>query len=178
MEKIKVLDKHFKLYMSAEEIAKEVERVAMEMSRDLRDKKPIIFPVLNGSFVFAADLVRKLDFDAELSFLKYSSYSGTQTTGEVKKTLNFPKSVEGRHIVIVEDIIDTGLSIKSALTDLMKLKPSGVSVCTFFFKPDSFRMDYKVDYVGKRIANDFIVGYGMDYNEYGRFYKDVYVIDE
>ena len=128
--------------------------------------------------MFAADLCRVLDFDAELSFLKYTSYNGTHSTGTVKKTLGFPEKVKGRHVLIVEDIIDTGLSMKYALEELKKMGPSGISICTFFFKPDSFKEDYKIDYVGKLIANDFIVGYGMDYNQHGRFYKDVYVIDE
>lgn len=172
---ITVHDKQFKLYMSELEIQKEVNRLATEISRDLRDKNPLFCPVLTGSFMFMADLARALDFDAETFFVKYSSYSGMSSTGEVKTVQSFPEKCRGRHVVIVEDIVDSGLTMKKMLSELSKLDPLGISIASFFFKPAAFKSDFKIDYIGRSIPNDFILGYGLDYDDYGRFYRDIYV---
>lgn len=177
MQTIKVDDRRFKLYMTAEEIATTVQRVAKAISSDYRHRSPIICPVLTGSFAFAADLVRAMDIDSEVCFVRYSSYQGMQSSGTVAKVLGFPPKVKGRDVIIVEDIVDTGISMEHMLHELQALQPASVSICTLFFKPDSFKKDFKIDYIGKAIANDFIVGYGLDYNEYGRGYSDVYVVE-
>ncbi len=178
MEKIKVLDKTFKMYMPEAEVAAAVRRVAAQISQDYRGKDPILCPVLTGSFMFASDLAKELDFDAEISFVRYSSYQGLSSSGCVKKVLGFPEKCEGRHVIIVEDIVDSGISMECMLQQLAELKPASIAVCTFFFKPGSFKKSFKLDYVGKEIPNDFIVGYGLDYDGMGRTYRDVYVIDE
>lgn len=171
---ITVLDKKFDLYMSAEELAHEVKRVAAEISRDYRGRNPILCPVLTGSFQFASDLVKELDFDAEVSFVRYCSYQGMSSTGEVRELLGFSDSCKGRDVIIVEDIVDSGISMEKMLAQVAKKEPASVAICTLFFKPESFTKHFKIDYIGKSIPNDFIVGYGLDYNGMGRTYRDVY----
>ncbi len=175
---IKVHDKHFKVYMTEEEISREVTRVAREIMRDLGDKDPLFCPVLSGAFMFMSDLARALDFEAEMYFVKYSSYEGLKSTGNVKTIIPFPDSCRGRHVVIVEDVIDSGLTMEYLLAEVSKLEPASVSVATFFFKPDSFKSNFNIDYIGRSIPNDFILGYGLDYDDRGRFYKNVYVISD
>lgn len=175
---VKVNGKQFKVYASSEELQGIVSRLGKEISRDLRDKNPIICPVLTGSFIFAADLVRALDFDAQVAFVKYTSYAGTQSTGSVKTGIPFPKDCTGRDVLIVEDIVDTGISMDYMISELQKLNPASISICSLLFKPSSFQKDFKVDYVGKSIPNDFVLGYGLDYDGHGRLLPDLYVIDE
>lgn len=171
---VTVNGKQFGLYMSEAEIKETVATVAANISRDLRDKNPIFCPSLTGAFMFMADLARALDFDAETCFVKYSSYSGMSTTGCVKRDLPFPAKCRGRHVVIVEDIVDTGITMDAMLSDLAKLEPERIYIASFFFKPGSFQKDFKIDYIGRSIPNDFIVGYGLDYDGYGRMLKEVY----
>ncbi len=177
MEKIQVSDKRFKLYMTETEIQTIIERLASDISRDFRDRNPILCPILTGSFIFAADLIRRLDFDAPVSFVRYSSYSGTSSTGQVIESLGFPASCQGRHVILIEDIIDTGISMQFVLERLQLLNPASITICTFLFKPGCFKKNYKIDYIGKEIPDDFIVGYGLDYNGLGRKYPDIYTID-
>lgn len=178
MEKIQVHDKQFRRYMPADEIQAAVRRVAAEISRDYRGRNPIICPVLTGSFMFATDLVRSLDFDAEVSFVRYTSYQGMSSTGQVKRLLGFSDSCRGRDVIIVEDIIDTGISMEFMVEQLRALEPSSIALCTFFFKPGKFQKNYKIDYIGKSIPDDFILGYGLDYDGMGRTYPEVYVLDD
>lgn len=178
MKKIQVLDKSFRLYMSAEEIADAVKTVAAQISRDYKDKKPMLCPVLSGSYMFAADLTRALDFDADVAFVRYSSYSGMQTTNHVKKILSFPDKCKGRDVIVIEDIVDTGISMECMIEELKALEPASIAICTFFYKPGNFQKNFPIDYIGKSIPNDFIVGYGLDYDGKGRTYPEVYVIDE
>ena len=175
---ISIHDKLFDIYMTQAEIQSEVARVAREISRDLGDKNPIFCPTLTGSFMFMSDLARALDFDADICFVKYTSYQGMHSSGVVSTDLPFPSRCDGRHVVIVEDIIDTGCTIDAMLGQLQKLNPVGIHIASFLFKPGCFKKNFKIDYIGRSIPNDFIVGYGMDYNDYGRFYKDIYKVCE
>lgn len=178
MSQIQVLDKKFKLYISEKEIVSIVKALAERLSEDYKGKFPLMVPILNGTIFFAADLLRALDFDCEVSFVKMSSYSGTQTTGQVKQLIGFPENIEGRDVVLIEDVIETGISMDYTLKQLYALKPASVRICTLVFKPNMFQKKFKIDYIGREIGDDFIVGYGFDYNGHGRTYKDVYVLDE
>lgn len=178
MDKIQVKDRMFKMYMPESEIQACVKGVAEQISHDFKNKKPILCPVLTGSYLFVADLTRYIEFDAEVSFVRYSSYKGMSSTGNVKKILGFPEKCKGRDVIIVEDIVDSGISMEYMIEELKKLEPASISICAFFFKPGNFQKDFKVDYVGKSIPNDFIVGYGLDYDGVGRTYRDVYVVDD
>lgn len=177
IKKIQVSDKTFRMYVPEAEIQKEVKRLAAEITRDFKDKDPFIIPELNGSFMFATDLIREIGLDAQIAFVRYTSYCDLRSTGQVTRVLGFPESVRGRHVIIVEDIVETGCSMAFALEDLRKLEPASITICTFFFKPNCFKEDFKIDYKGMEITDEFIVGYGIDYNGRGRGYRDVYQLD-
>ena len=174
---MKVKDKSFKVFISEAEIDTIVRRLATEVSNDYPEGI-VACPILTGSFMFAADLVRCLTVPCEVSFVRYASYSGMSSTGTVKCMLPFPPELEGRDVLIIEDVVDSGFSMRHMLDAVHMLRPRSVRICTLFFKPNAFKGDYKVDYIGRNIGNEFIVGYGLDYDELGRTLKDVYVLDE
>ena len=176
--KIKLHDKTFRVLIPAEEIDKAVTRVAEQLNERYEGRTPIFLGVLSGSFLFLADLVRKVNFENQLAFVKISSYDGTESTGNVKQLLGVDFDIEGRDIIIVEDIVETGHSMNYLLDYLGKKNPASVSICTLFFKPEKFLYEYNIDYTALSIGNEFIVGYGLDYNQLGRNLKDIYVIDE
>ena len=177
-DKITLNDKVFRVMISAEQIDAAVDRVAASLNERYAGRTPIFLGVLSGSFLFLSDLVRKTTFDSQISFVKISSYQGTESTGEVKQQLGVDFDIEGRDIIIVEDIIETGHSMNYLLDYLRSKNPASITICTLFFKPDKFLYEYDVDYVALSIGNEFIVGYGLDYNQLGRNLKDIYVIDE
>ena len=176
--KIKLQDKTFRVLISAEEIDKAVSRVADQLNERYQGRTPIFLGVLSGSFLFLADLVRKVNFENQLAFVKISSYNGTESTGNVKQLIGVDFDIEGRDIIIVEDIVETGHSMNYLLDYLGKKNPASISICTLFFKPEKFLYEYNIDYTALSIGNEFIVGYGLDYNQLGRNLKDIYVIDE
>ena len=176
--KIKLQDKTFRVLISAEEIDKAVTRVADQLNERYQGRTPIFLGVLSGSFLFLADLVRKVNFESQLAFVKISSYEGTDSTGNVKQQFGVDFDIEGRDIIIVEDIVETGHSMNYLLDHLRKKNPASISICTLFFKPEKFLYEYEIDYTALSIGNEFIVGYGLDYNQLGRNLKDIYVIDE
>ena len=176
--KIKLQDKTFRVLISAEEIDKAVTRVADQLNERYQGRTPIFLGVLSGSFLFLADLVRKVNFESQLAFVKISSYDGTESTGNVKQQFGVDFDIEGRDIIIVEDIVETGHSMNYLLDHLRKKNPARISICTLFFKPEKFLYEYEIDYTALSIGNEFIVGYGLDYNQLGRNLKDIYVIDE
>lgn len=178
MARIKLHDKFFVTYLTHDEIEDAVGRVAKEISADYADKgTPVILSVLNGSFMFTSSLMQKLEIQVELSFIKLSSYSGTQTSGEVKEIIGLSQRLDGRDVIIVEDIVDTGLTIVELVKLAKEQGAKSIKVCTLLYKPGSYNKDVPIDYVAKEIPNDFVVGYGLDYNQAGRQYKDIYVLD-
>jgi hypoxanthine phosphoribosyltransferase len=176
--RIKLKDKTFRVLISAEEIDKAVTRVAEQLNERYEGRTPIFLGVLNGSFLFLADLVRKVNFENQVAFVKISSYVGTESTGRVTQQLGIDFDIKGRDIVIVEDIVETGHSMTYLLDYLKSKNPASISICTLFFKPEKFLYDYDIDYTALSIGNEFIVGYGLDYDQLGRNLKDIYVIDE
>lgn len=177
-KKIKLQDKVFKVMIPAEEIDKAVERVAEKLNERYEGRTPVFLGVLSGSFLFLSDLVRKTTFDSQLAFVKISSYEGTESTGNVKQQFGVDFDIEGRDIIIVEDIVETGHSMNYLLDHLSKKNPRSIAICTLFFKPEKFLYEYPIDYVAMPIGNEFIVGYGLDYDQLGRNLKQIYVIDE
>lgn len=175
---MRIKDRDFEVFIPAEELDGIVRRVAEKVSEDYEGKEVVVCPILTGAFMFATDLVRKLTMPCEVRFVRYTSYSGMSSTGEVRCGLPFPPEVKGKDVLIVEDVVDTGLSMKRMLKDVWKLKPRSVRICSLFFKPGAFQGDYEVDYVGREIGNEFIVGYGLDYDEQGRTLKDLYVVKD
>ena len=178
MKKTETLkDKTFEVMIPAAEIDRAVTAVAERLNADYRDKeRPIFVGVLNGAFMFLSDLIKKIDFTCELSFVKLASYAGTSSTGKVECLLGLNGSLEGRHVIIVEDIVDTGRSIARMFTDLQTKNPASIEVCTLFFKPGSYSETLPIRYRALEIGNEFIVGYGLDYDQLGRNLEDIYVV--
>ncbi len=179
MKKIQLHDKTFRLFIPYEEIIVAIEKVADDINNDFKDSKdiPILLCVLNGSLMFTSELMKRLDFDCQLTTIKLSSYVGTDTTGDVKTLMGLTSSIKGRRVIVIEDIVDTGNTIVELDHLLAEEGASDVKMCTMLLKPDAYKKDRKLDYVGLEIPNDFIVGFGLDYNELGRNYKDIYTLD-
>jgi hypoxanthine phosphoribosyltransferase len=178
MNKIKIHDKYFEPFIVFDEIDKAISNLAMTINKDLSGKTPIFLVILNGSFMFAGDLLKKIKLPCEVSFVKLSSYVGTKSTEKVRQLIGFDEDIKGRSIIIVEDIIDSGITMETVLGQLDSMGAADVRIATLLFKPKAFKKSYKVDYVGIEIPNDFIVGYGLDYDNQGRNLKDIYKIVE
>ncbi len=173
-QQVRVLDKTFALSVSESQITEAIAKIAQQMNEELYDKNPLFIVLLNGAFMFASDLLKKLNFPSQVSFVKYASYEGTDSTGEVRELMGLSENVEGRTVVIIEDIVDTGLTMASFLSALKGLQPKDIRIVALFLKPEKLQVDLQVDYVAFSIPNDFIVGYGLDYNGYGRNLPAVY----
>lgn len=178
MDTIQIKDKRFTPFIPEERILKEVARVASEINRDLEGTNPLFLSVLNGAFMFAADLMRNLTIPSEISFVKLASYAGTSSTGKVRELVGLNDDIEGRTVVIVEDIVDTGVTMKHLLETLQARKPKEIRIATLLLKPDKLKVELDIHYVAMRIPNDFIVGYGLDYDGLGRNYRDIYTVME
>lgn len=177
MKQVKIHDKEFELFISHEKIQSVVENMADKMNEDLANKDPLFLCILNGSFMFAADLFKRIDFvETEISFVKLASYQGDKSTGKVKQLIGLNENIEGRTVVILEDIVDTGITISNIQEQLQNLNPKEVLVATLLLKPDALKKEVDLKYVGLEIPNDFIVGYGLDYDGLGRNLIDIYTV--
>lgn len=176
MVNIKVKDKEFEISIAAEDIDAAVKRMANEINRDYEDKNPLFLAILNGSFVFAADLIRNITIPCQISFVKLASYTGTASTEDVKELIGLNEGITGRHLVIVEDIVDTGITLDKLLRDLVKYEPASVKLACLTFKQAAFKKSFHIDYLGMTIPNEFVVGYGLDYDGFGRNLPDIYKI--
>lgn len=174
MSTIKIHDKEFVKSIPAEEIAARVKQVAEEINRDYAGKRPLFLGVLNGCFMFVSDLMKNIDIECEISFVKFSSYQGSETTGTVNQVMGLTESVEGRDVIIVEDIVDTGLTMHKMLETLAHSKPASLAIASLFLKPARLRVPVEVKYSAFEIPDRFIVGYGLDYDGLGRNLPDVY----
>jgi hypoxanthine phosphoribosyltransferase len=173
---VKIKDKQFRPSLLEADIKARVKALAQQISKDLEGKNPLFLGVLNGSFIFAADLMREMTIPCEISFVKLASYQGTTSTGKVKEVLGVNENLSGRTVVIVEDIVESGQTMKQMIESLGTRNPASVQICTLFFKPDKLKEELTIDYVAFTIPDDFIVGYGLDYDGQGRELKDVYTI--
>lgn len=176
MDTIKIKDKTFCISIPKDTIQKEVSRVAEEINRDLAGKNPLFLSVLNGAFMFAADLMKQITIPCEISFVKLASYQGIVSSGVIKEVIGINEDITDRTIVIVEDIVDTGFTMQRLLETLGTRHPKEIKIASLLVKPDKLEVDLNVDYVALNIPNDFIVGYGLDYDGYGRNYPDIYTI--
>jgi len=176
MEPVKVLDKTFEQFIPSALIQESIARIAADLDRDFWGKDPLFLAILNGSFIFAADLFQQLQMPCRISFVKMASYLGTGTTGQVHQLIGLQESMAGQHVIILEDIIDTGLTLTKLLDHLKTLNPADIKIASMFYKPEAFKAGFGIDYLGMEIPNKFVVGYGLDYNGYGRNYKDLYII--
>lgn len=175
MEKIvQLVDKTFKLFKSESEILYAIRQIAHNINNDYIGKRPLLVPVLNGSFMFASDLMKELKLDCEVSFIKAAMYNGDQSTGEIDTLIGLHHNIEGRHVIIVEDIVDSGLTLSKLLPAFLEKNPASLKITSLLFKPFALRANLNIDYPGMEIPNDFIVGYGLDYNGLGRNLRDIY----
>ena len=174
MKEIQLHDKHFELFISSEEILTKVADLAKKIDVDYQGKEILFLSILNGSFMFTSDLMKNITKQAEISFITVSSYSGTSTTGRVDELIGLATSITDKHIIVVEDIVDTGITIDKVITQLNASNPASISICTFLYKPSAFKGNNIPDYVGFEIPNKFVVGYGLDYNQLGRNLDSLY----
>ena len=173
-----VKDKKFELFISEDEITSIVNSIAKNINKS-KVKNPLFISVLNGSFMFSSDIMKKITIlNTEIAFIKLSSYSGTQTTGKVEELIGLANEIQGRNIIILEDIIDTGITLEKLISLLKKENVADIKVATLLFKPNAYTKDISIDYIGKEISNDFVVGYGLDYDEIGRNLPNIYKLKE
>ena len=178
MSIVKIKDKTFETSISEEEIKVRVRELAQRLSKDMEGKNPLFLAVLNGSFIFAADLMREMTIPCEISFVKLASYQGTTSTGKIKEVIGINEDLAGRTVVIVEDIVESGKTMKRMIETLGTRNPASVHICTLFVKPEKLEVDLTIDYAAFSIPNAFIVGYGLDYDQQGRQLKEVYSLKE
>ena len=176
MNIVKIKDKSFRVSIPEAEIKSRVKAVAEQINKDLEGKNPLFLCVLNGSFIFAADLYREITIPSNISFVKLASYQGTISTGKVQEVIGLNEDISGRTVVIVEDIVDTGRTMRQMIESLGTRNPESVHICALFVKPDKLEEPIDVEYVAFSIPDDFIVGYGLDYDQEGRWLKDIYTI--
>ena len=176
MQTIQVKDKSFSLFISEKEILKEVKRIAAQINKDFRGEEPVFLAVLNGSFIFAADLMKEISLPCEISFVKLASYQGVNTTGQIREVIGLNIDLTDRPVIIVEDIVDTGLTMAHMTEVLKQQKPASIDICTLLLKPGKLQVDLDIKYCCLEIPNDFIVGYGLDYDGYGRNTRDIYTL--
>lgn len=178
MSTVKIKDKEFSIFIPETQILEAIQRLANKINEEMEGKNPLFVGILNGSFMFAGDLMKCINTNCEISFIKVASYSGTSSSGEVKQLIGFNDSIKGRNVVILEDIVDTGVTLENIINQLKEHEPADVRLATLLYKPAAFRKTFKIDYVAMEIPNDFIVGYGLDYDGYGRNLRDIYKIVE
>ncbi len=178
MSVVKIKDKTFKTFIPEQEILTRVKAVADKINADMAGKKPLLLAVLNGSFMFAADLMRYITIPCEISFVKLASYEGTTSTGKVKEVIGLNEDICGREVIIVEDIVDTGKTMERMMDTLGTRSPAALHICTLLLKPDKLKIPLNIEYAAMEIPNDFIVGYGLDYDQEGRNLRDIYTLVE
>lgn len=178
MPQVTLHDKTFESYLTEKEILQAIQSMAARINADYEGKKPLFLAVLNGAFMFASDLMKEISLPCEISFLRVSSYQDMNSTGQVSEVIGLKENVQGRHIIILEDIVDTGQTVYALLQNLTGKEPASIEIAALLIKPECVQHPLQVKYVGKSIPNDFVVGYGLDYNGLGRNLRDIYVVTE
>jgi hypoxanthine phosphoribosyltransferase len=178
MSIITLFDKEFTLFLPADKIQSEVQRIADRMNTDLNNEDVVFIGILNGAFMFASDLLRKIDFDVQVTFVKLTSYNGLASTGKVKRLIGITEDLKDKTVVIIEDIIDTGNTIESIIDQIKGFRPRQIFVATLLLKPELYSKNFHIDYVGFHIPKNFVVGYGLDYNGFGRNLRNLYALED
>jgi hypoxanthine phosphoribosyltransferase len=176
MKEIRVLDKTFREFISEEDILRRIHQLADSINRDFKGKEVVFLGILNGAFLFASDLFRRIDLKAQISFVKLASYEGTKSSGTVKELIGWNEDIKNKYIIVIEDIVDTGNTLERIVDELVIRKVSGIRIATLLLKPEAYKKDIPVDYVGFEIPNNFVVGYGLDYDGYGRNLSSIYTL--
>lgn len=176
MKEVQILDKKFREVITEEAILKRVEELALKINRDYAGKEVVFLGILNGAFLFAAELFRRIDLKARISFVKLASYEGTRSSGSVKELIGWNEDIKGMQVIVLEDIVDTGHTLEMIAGELKVRQVAGMKIATLLYKPAAYKKDIPVDYVGFEIPNDFVVGHGLDYDGYGRNLPGVYTL--
>ncbi len=171
---IQVLDKKFQPYIKAQEIQMQIDKLAKQINSDYKDKCPLFIAILNGSFMFAADLFKELTIEAEICFIKLASYKGTKSTGNVITSIGLDEPLKDRHVIIIEDIVDTGKTLHDFLPQLINQQPASLKIAALLHKPEALLFPLTIDYLGFNVPNKFLLGYGLDYDGLGRNLKEIY----
>ena len=174
MNEITVLDREFSVYITEDEIQSRITALAEKINEDLKGQDVLFFGVLNGVFLFAADIFRQINLECQVSFIKLASYDGTSSTGKIKELIGWNEDITGKTVVVLEDIVDTGATLERVIGELKLRKAAEVKICTLLFKPEAYTKDIPIDYIGFEIPNNFVVGYGLDYDGYGRNLRAIY----
>ena len=177
MKEITVLDRTFREFIPEGEIIKKIEELAGKINEDYKGREVVFLGILNGAFLFAAELFKRINLDARISFVKLASYEGTGTSGTVKELIGWNEDIKGREVIITEDIVDTGLTLERIYDELTIRKVADIKVATLLLKPDAYGKDIPVDYVGFKIPNEFVIGFGLDYNGYARNLPSIYILN-
>jgi hypoxanthine phosphoribosyltransferase len=173
---IQIKDKSFEIVIANEKIQRRVCELAVQISKDYQGKELLFIPVLNGAFLFSSDLIKEITIPCQISFIKVSSYSGIESSGTIKELIGLNLDLSDKHVLLVDDIVDTGLTMSTIMQEISKLQPASVEVVSLLLKPEALQKNLNLKYVGFTIPNSFVVGYGLDYNGYGRNLKDIYHI--
>jgi len=176
MKEIHILDKKFREYLTEKVIKQRIEELAIQINNELSGKEVVFLGILNGAFLFAADLFRLIDFPARISFIKLASYQGTSSQGLIKELIGWNEDIKGKTIVVVEDIVDTGNTLERIVDELAIRKAAEIKIAALLYKPEAYTKNIPLDYVGFEIPNDFVVGYGLDYDGFGRNHSSVYTL--
>ncbi|TAL66569.1 MAG: hypoxanthine phosphoribosyltransferase [Bacteroidetes bacterium] len=176
MKEIRILDKTFKELITEEAIQIRIAELARQVNSDMAGKDVVFLGILNGAFLFAADLFRKIDLEARISFVKLASYKGTSSSGSIKELIGWNEDINNKSVVVIEDIVDTGITLERVVDELVIRKASEIRIAALLFKPEAYTKDIRLDYIGFEIPNDFVIGYGLDYNGYGRNLPSVYTL--
>ena len=171
---IQIKDLTFVPYINEVELTEAINSVAQKINADYKGQEVLFVGVLNGVFMFASDLMKRINLNCKISFVKLSSYDGTQSTEKVKQMFGLSESVEGKHVILLEDIVDTGLTIEGLYNDLLRQKPASLEICTLLFKPDTYTKTVPIKYMAKSVPDAFVIGYGLDYDGYGRNMPSIY----
>ena len=175
---IKVREKEFEVYLDETKIQQRIAEIGEEINEEYANKNPLFIGILNGSFMFASDLMKAVNVPSEIAFIRMASYKGMESTGSVKQVLGLQENVFGRHLILIEDIVDSGLTMEQVIKFFQERGPKSIRVATLLLKPEKLEKDLKLDYVGFEIPEKFVVGYGLDYNGHGRNLKDIYQLKE
>lgn len=176
MKEVRVLDKNFREYITEKEIIDRINVLADKINKDFDGKEVVFLGILNGAFLFAAELFKRINIKARISFVKLASYEGTTSSGTVKELIGWNEDIKNKYIIVIEDIVDTGNTLERIVDELVIRKVSGVKIATLLFKPEAYTKDIPIDYIGFQIPNDFVIGFGLDYDGYARNLPSIYTL--
>lgn len=174
MKEVSILDRKFREYIPEEAIREKISEIAGQINHDFYGREVVFVGILNGAFMFASDLFRRIDLNARITFIKLASYTGTSSSGAIRELIGWNEDLRNKNVIIIEDIVDSGITLEHTVNNLIIRNVTDIKVATLLFKPGSYRKNIKIDYLGFEIPDDFVVGFGLDYDGFGRNLPSVY----